>query len=93
MNKKVIIRAVVTLVILINQVLVLFGFEPLPYDENQVYEGATAVATVGGILWAWWKNNSFTKEAKHADNYLDSMKKKKKNDKKKAKNAKKGGNK
>ena len=78
MSKKIptetIIRAIVLLVTLVNTVLTIFGKNPLPFAEDELYAWLTAVATVAATLWAWWKNNSFTPEAIQADKYLAELK-------------------
>ncbi len=61
---------------LINQTLTMTGLNPLPWSEEEAYEGFTIILTVGSALWAWWKNNSFTKEAIEADEYMKELKSK-----------------
>lgn len=72
-----IIRTVVLLVALINQALTLIGWSLLPITDDQISEGITLIFTIGASLWAWWKNNSFTYEARKADEILDNMKNRK----------------
>lgn len=78
MKKKVttetIIRTIVLVITLINQVLTMFGKNPLPFAEDELYTMLSAAATVAAALWAWWKNNSFTSEAIEADEYLAELK-------------------
>ena len=69
-------RTVVLIVALINQGLTVIGWSLIPITDDQIAEVITLVFTIGASLWAWWKNNSFTYEAKKADELLDSMKKK-----------------
>lgn len=69
-----IVRLVVLIIALINQTLTLAGYNPLPFSDEQVYEGVSVVATVAIALWAWWKNNSVTKEAQEADAILNELK-------------------
>ena len=73
-NKDTWIRTVVLAVSLINQLLTVFGQNPLPFSDDAVYEGLSAVVTVAASLWSWWKNNSFTAEAVAADEYLRLLK-------------------
>lgn len=65
-----IVRLIVMLILMINQILISRGFTPFPYDEEQIYEFVNGVALVVVGIWAWWKNNSITKEAKKADKVL-----------------------
>lgn len=65
-----IVRLVVMLILIINQILIGKGWTPLPYDEEQIYEFVNGLALVAVSIWAWWKNNSITKEAKKADKVL-----------------------
>lgn len=73
-DKGTIARTVVLIVALINQVLTMTGYNPLPFAGEAVYEGVTAVLTVGSSLWAWWRNNSFTQAAIMADEKLKELK-------------------
>lgn len=38
-----------------------FGWEPLPFTDDQVTQGVLMVVTVGTSLWSWYKNNPVTK--------------------------------
>ena len=76
--KQAIVRLVVLVILLINQALIVFGLNPLPFSEEQIYEAVSSVATVVVALWAWWKNNSITKEAQQADEYLQELKERRK---------------
>lgn len=74
LKKETIIRTVVLLISLLNQLLTVFGKNPLPFSDTAVYEGVSLLCTVGASLWAWWKNNSFTSAAIAADAYLQELK-------------------
>ena len=66
-------RTVVLALALANQLLSASGKSPLPIDSASVEQWVTAGLTTAAALWAWWENNSFTKEAIAADNYLESL--------------------
>lgn len=69
-SKETIVRTVVLFVALLNTVLNACGKNPLPFSDDEVYTGVSAVvATVAAVL-AWWKNNSFTAAAVKADEVL-----------------------
>lgn len=70
-----IIRTAVLVLALINQILTSTGRCILPISDAQLSEIITLTATIGASLWAWWKNNSFTKAAIRADAMLQAEKK------------------
>jgi len=72
--KNAIIRLVVLIILLINQILITLGWNPLPFSEEQIYEAVSSVATVAMAIWAWWKNSDITKEAQEAGRYLKDLK-------------------
>ncbi len=74
MKKDTLIRTVLLLLSLANQLLAIFGKEALPFAEDQVYQLLSAGFTVVSSLIAWWKNNSFTENAILADAYLKVLK-------------------
>lgn len=73
-SAETIIRTIVLAVTLLNQVLTMLGYNPLPFAEDELYALLTTAATVAATLWAWWKNNSFTRNAIQADEYLAELK-------------------
>ncbi|WP_290771834.1 phage holin [Anaerofustis sp.] len=75
-SKETLIRTIVLVIALLNSVLTMCNVNPLPFSDEQVYEGVSAVISVVATIWAWWKNNSFTKEAVIADEYKKSLKEK-----------------
>lgn len=73
-SKETIARTIVLLIALVNQVLTACGWNPLPFSDDKVYEGITLIFTIGTSIWAWWKNNSFTKNAIKADEVMNELK-------------------
>lgn len=69
-----IVRTIVLVIALANQALAIAGKEAFPITEDQVYQGVTLIVTIGASVWAWWKNNSFTKNAIEADKVFDQLK-------------------
>lgn len=71
-----IIRTVLLILALVNQILTVMGITPLPIEDEQITQLLSLAFTIGTSVWAWWKNNSFTVEAVKADEYLKSLKNK-----------------
>lgn len=69
-------RTIVLVVALINQVLTMYGKNPLPFSDDEIYMAITTVFTVVATAIAWWKNNSFSQAAITADETLKELKKK-----------------
>lgn len=69
-SKETIVRTVVLFVALLNTVLNACGKNPLPFSDDEVYTGVSAVVATVAAIWAWWKNNSFTSAAVKADEVL-----------------------
>ena len=69
-----IVRTIVLILAVVNQLLQASGKNPLPFADDEIYKGLTICATVGATLWAWWKNNSFTSAAIKADEVLKNIK-------------------
>ena len=67
-------RTAVLLLALTNQMLSAMGKSPLPIESTTVEQLVTAGLTTIAALVAWWKNNSFTKEAIAADKEYDRLK-------------------
>ena len=65
------VRTIVLAIALIGQLLVILGRRTEAIDVDQWQEYITYALTVIGSIWAWWKNNSFTKKAQDADNILN----------------------
>lgn len=69
-SKETIARTVVLFVALLNTVLNACDKNPLPFSDDEIYTGVSAVVTTVAAVWAWWKNNSFTAAAVKADEVL-----------------------
>ena len=73
MTKGTLIRTVLLVLALVNQVLAAFGVSPLPLEDETVTTLISLGFTTVTALVAWWKNNSFTKKAQAADAYLSAL--------------------
>lgn len=69
-RKDTIVRTLVLAAAILNQFLTARGKCPLPLKNEELAELLSAIFTAGASIWAWWKNNSFTKAACEADKIL-----------------------
>lgn len=72
-KKITIIRTAALIIALVNQALTLAGKSPLPFENEEITEFLSYIFTAAASLWAWWKNNSFTRNAIEADKLLKSL--------------------
>ncbi|NBJ68606.1 MULTISPECIES: phage holin [Clostridia] len=68
--KQAIVRLVVLGILLVNQALITMGWNPLPFSEEEIYQGVSAIITVVIAVWAWWKDNPVTKKAQQNEQFL-----------------------
>lgn len=73
-DKAAIIRTVILVLSLFNIVLEKFGIKAIPIDNELVSETISVGLLLVSVISAWWHNNSFTREAKEADEFLKELK-------------------
>lgn len=73
-DKATAIRTIILVIALINQALVAFGLSPFPFTAQEIEVALSYIFTVVATLWAWWKNNSLTPEAREADEIMRDLK-------------------
>ena len=73
MKKSTLVRTIALLIVLLNMVLKAFGYEPINIDESFILELFEMLISVATIVLCWWKNNSITKNAQKADEYLEKL--------------------
>lgn len=69
-----IVRTIATAIGGLNVLLSIWGVSPLPFGEDAVYMSLSAIVEAVFVIWAWWKNNSFTDAAKEGDKVLKAIK-------------------
>lgn len=74
MKVDTIVRTVLLVLALINQVLTATGHSVIPVEDETVSQLITAGFTAITAIVAWWKNNSVTRAAQQADRYLATLK-------------------
>ncbi len=68
-------RTIILALALINQILTSVGHSVIPLENEDITEFISLAFTIAASLAAWWKNNSFTKNAIEADGYLEELRK------------------
>lgn len=68
-----IIRTIILLLALVNQVLTALGKSVIPVSDEEVSTVISTVFTIAASVAAWWKNNSVTTQAQTADVTLAAL--------------------
>lgn len=66
-------RTVILALALINQILTAAGKPIINISDDTVNTLISTGFTVVSAVWAWWKNNSFTRAAIKADRYKKEL--------------------
>lgn len=74
-TKGTIVRTIMLTVVIINMVLKQCGINVLNVDEGTVASAVEVIVQIAVIAVAWWKNNSFSENAKKADKFLQELNK------------------
>lgn len=67
-------RTIVLALALINQLLMVFGYNVIDISDETINTLISTIFTIIAALMAFWKNNSFTKEAIEADEVMKKLK-------------------
>lgn len=71
-------RMIVLALALVNSGLAMFGYDVIPLDEEQLSNFINMAFLGVASIWAWWKNNPITKEAKWGQEKTNKYKAEKK---------------
>lgn len=75
-DKWVIIRTLVLVLALVNQVLVALGKSPIPINDAMIETLISTGWTIISAGLSWWYNSNITQEAIIAQEYLEELKEK-----------------
>lgn len=78
MDTQLIARLVISILVCINMIASMAGWNPIKYDENSIYVTVSTIATIVTWAYGFWKNNNFTAAAKEGQKVVDEIKAKKK---------------
>lgn len=74
-SQPTIVRTVLLIVAIVNNILALAGKSPLPFDDTQIEEIISYAFTAIMSIISWWYNNSFSQPALKADILMKRLKK------------------
>ena len=68
------VMVVLVAIMAVNMALTAAGKNPLPFDESAFTEWLAYALAGLSAVWAWWKNNNVTGEARQAQETLEVLK-------------------
>jgi SPP1 family holin len=72
-TKGTIIRTIMLGIVLINYALKAAGIELINITESQITEVIEALVSIGVIVTGFWYNNSYSENAKKADEFMKQL--------------------
>lgn len=69
-------RTIILALALINQLLLVFGVQTIPIEDEMINTLVSTLWTIVSAVVAWWKNNSFRQDAIKADRELQESRNK-----------------
>ena len=72
-TKSTIVRTILVALVIVNFVLEKCGIDVIPADEHTVLMFVETAIEIAILVVGFWKNNSFTKKAVKADEFLKEL--------------------
>jgi SPP1 family holin len=72
-SKSTIVRTILVLLVIINLILERCGVDVIPTDEAFILMLVETLIEIAIIIVGFWKNNSFSKKAIKADEFLKEL--------------------
>lgn len=73
-SKGTIIRTIMLIIVVVNMILQHFGIDIIKANESEIASLVEILIELAVIVVTFWKNNSFTKNAIKADEFLKQLK-------------------
>lgn len=73
-SKGTIVRTIMLLIVIVNLILKACGKPLIDIEEHTLFYWLEVVLEIGVIITTFWKNNSFSKAAIRADNFMRKLK-------------------
>ena len=72
-TKSTIVRTILVAIVIINFILEKCGVDIIPTDEHFIFMAVETLIEIAIIVVGFWKNNSFSKKAIKADQFLQYL--------------------
>jgi SPP1 family holin len=72
-TKSTIVRTILVVLVIINFILEKCGVDIIPADENFILMFVETIIEIAIIAVGFWKNNSYSKKAIKADEFLKEL--------------------
>lgn len=72
-SKGTIVRTIMLIIVIINLILKQTGHDIINVSESEVLSFVEIIIELAVIITTFWKNNSFTKNAQKADEFLKNL--------------------
>jgi len=73
-SKGTIVRTIMLIIVVVNMILQHFGIDIINVNESEVLSFVEIALELAVIVTTFWKNNSFSKKAIQADEFLKTLK-------------------
>lgn len=73
-SKGTIVRTIMLVIVIVNIILQHFGIDIIKVNESEIASAVEILLELAVIIVTFWKNNSFSKEAIKADEFLQTLK-------------------
>lgn len=73
-SKGTIVRTIMLVIVIVNIILQHFGIDIIKVNESEIASAVEILLELAVIIVTFWKNNSFSKEAIKADEFLRTLK-------------------
>lgn len=70
---KLITRSIISLVLVVNVILLVFGVHPIDIDESALFGAVSVIVAVADRMYNTWKNFNVTPEAITAQSIKDAL--------------------
>ncbi len=72
-SKSTVIRSLALLLTVINIIIRRLGFDPFNIDDSELASAVELLIEIAAIISSWWYNNSFSKTALKAQEFLKDL--------------------